>query len=168
MFREMRRKRQLLPIEESVAILEKMTNGTLALHGDGGYPYAVPVSYVYADGKIYFHTATKGHKVEAIMRDNKVSFCVVEQDEIKPGEFTTYFRSVIAFGKARILEDEDEKRLALHLLADKYSHGEAGMKAEIAKGFNHLLMVEITVEHLTGKESIELVRGKNRPSFDKV
>ncbi len=157
MFREMRRKRQLLPTEESVSILEKMTSGTLALHGDDGYPYAVPVSYVYADGKIYFHTAVKGHKVDAIQTNGKVSFCVVEQDDVKPAEFTTYFRSVIAFGKARILEDGNEKLSALRLLADKYSHGEAGMEAEIAKGFNHLLMVEITVEHLTGKESIEFV-----------
>ena len=162
MFREMRRKRQLLPTEESIAILEKMTNGTLALHGEDGYPYAVPVNYVYADGKIYFHSATKGHKVDAIMCNDKVSFCVVERDEIKPAEFTTYFRSVIAFGKARILEDEDEKQLALRLLADKYSHGEPGVEDEIAKGFNHLLMVEITVEHLTGKEAIELVRLRNR------
>lgn len=161
MFREMRRKRQLLPTEESVAILERMTNGTLALHGDDGYPYAVPVSYVYADGKIYFHTAVKGHKVDAIMSNGKVSFCVVELDEVKPAEFTTYFRSVIAFGKARILENLDEKQFALRLLANKYSHGEAGMEAEISKGFSHLLMVEITVEHLTGKESIELVRGRN-------
>lgn len=157
MFREMRRKRQLLPTEESVSILEKMTSGTLALHGDDGYPYAVPVSYVYADGKIYFHTAVKGHKVDAIQTNGKVSFCVVEQDDVKPAEFTTYFRSVIAFGKARILEGGNEKLSALRLLADKYSHGEAGMEAEIAKGFNHLLMVEITVEHLTGKESIEFV-----------
>ena len=162
MFREMRRKRQLLPTEESIAILEKMTNGTLALHGEDGYPYAVPVNYVYADGKIYFHSATTGHKVDAIMRNDKVSFCVVERDEIKPAEFTTCFRSVIAFGKARILEDEDEKQLALRLLADKYSHGEPGVEDEIAKGFNHLLMVEITVEHLTGKEAIELVRLRNR------
>ena len=161
MFREMRRKRQLLPTEECVAILERMMSGTLALHGDDGYPYAVPVSYVYADGKIYFHTAVKGHKVDAISRNGKVSFCVVEQDEIKPAEFTTYFRSVIIFGKARILTDEDEKRLALNLLADKYSHGAAGMEAEIAKGFNHLLMVEITIEHFTGKESIELSRERN-------
>ena len=96
----MRRKRQLLPQAESVAILEKMTNGILALHGDEGYPYAVPVSYVYADGKIYFHSAMKGHKVDAIVRNEKVSFCVVEQDDIKPAEFTTYFRSVIVFGRA--------------------------------------------------------------------
>lgn len=120
MFREMRRKRQLLPQAESVAILEKMTNGILALHGDEGYPYAVPVSYVYADGKIYFHSAMKGHKVDAIVRNEKVSFCVVEQDDIKPAEFTTYFRSVIVFGRACILTDETEKRAALNLLADKY------------------------------------------------
>ena len=161
MFREMRRKRQLLPTEESVAILARMTNGTLALHGDGGYPYAVPVSYVYADGKIYFHSAMKGHKVDAILRNNKVSFCVVEKDDIRPSEFTTYFRSVIVFGKARILTDEPEKRVALGLLADKYSHGEAGMEAEIAKGFDHLLMVEITIEHITGKEAIELTKERD-------
>lgn len=161
MFREMRRKRQSFSTEECVAILERMPNGTLALYGDDGYPYAVPVSYVYADGKIYFHSAMQGHKVDAVRRNGNVSFCVVEQDDVKPAEFTTYFRSVIVFGKARILTDEDEKRNALCLLADKYSHGEAGMEAEIAKGFNKLLMVEITVEHITGKEAIELVRKRN-------
>lgn len=161
MFREMRRKRQSLSTEECVAILERMPNGTLALYGDDGYPYAVPVSYVYADGKIYFHSAMQGHKVDAVRRNGNVSFCVVEQDDVKPAEFTTYFRSVIVFGKARILTDEDEKRNALCLLADKYSHGEVGMEAEIAKGFNKLLMVEITVEHITGKEAIELVRKRN-------
>lgn len=74
MFRTMRRKRQLLPAEESEAILRRMTNGTLALHSDGGYPYAVPVSYGYNDVRIYFHTATQGHKVDALMRNDKVSF----------------------------------------------------------------------------------------------
>lgn len=160
-FREMRRKRQMLSAKESEEILRRMTNGTLALHGDGGYPYAVPVSYVYSNGRIYFHTATQGHKVDALMRNDKVSFCVVEQDDVKPAEFTTYFRSVIAFGKARILTDETEKRAALQLLADKYSSDMPGLEAEIAKGFRHLLMVEIDIEHLTGKESIELVREKN-------
>lgn len=162
MFREMRRKRQLLPSEKSVAILERMTNGVLAVHGDDGYPYAVPVSYVYAGGRIYFHTAKEGHKVDAIVRNAKVSFCVVDQDDVRPAEFTTYFRSVIAFGKARVLTDEAEKRAALELLADKYSRGEPGLEAEIEKGFSHLLMVEVEVEHLTGKEAIELVRMKGR------
>ena len=162
MFREMRRKRQLLPPEESVAILRKMTFGTLALSGDDGYPYAVPVSYVYADGKIYFHTAVQGHKIDAIRQNDKVSFCVTEQDEVMPAEFTTYFRSVIAFGRARILTDEAEKRAALLLLAEKYSPGQPGLQAEMEKGFNRLLMVEIAIEHLTGKEAIELTR-KRKP-----
>lgn len=162
MFREMRRKRQLLPPEESLAILERMTGGTLALHGDNGYPYAVPVSYVYADGKIYFHSAVQGHKMDAIRQHPEVSFCVVEQDRIVPAEFTTYFRSVIVFGKARILTDEVEKRAALLRLAEKYSSGESGMQDEIDKGFDHLVMVEITVEHMTGKEAIELVRQKGK------
>lgn len=158
MFREMRRKRQLLSFEESVSILRKMTYGTLAVEGDDGYPYAVPVSFVYADNKIYFHTAVQGYKVDAIRRNGKVSFCVTEQDEVIPAEFTTYFRSVIVFGRARILTDEAEKRAALLLLAEKYSPGQAGLQAEVEKGFSHLLMVEIHVEHLTGKEAIELVR----------
>lgn len=99
--------------------------------------------------------------MDAIQRNAKVSFCVVEQDDVKPAEFTTYFRSVIVFGKARILMDEGEKQLVLWLLADKYSHGEVGIETEIAKGFNHLLMVEITIEHITGKEAIELTKDRN-------
>lgn len=81
---------------------------------------------------------------------------MVERDEIVPAEFTTYFRSVIVFGKARLLTDGEEKRAALLLLAAKYSPGEPGLQAEIEKGFNRLVVVEITAEHITGKEAIEL------------
>lgn len=162
MFREMRRKRQMLTKEESTAILTKMTHGTLALSGDDGYPYAVPLSYVYSDGKIFFHSALNGHKIDAIMFNNKVSFCVVERDDVSPGEFTTYFRSVIVFGKARILTNETEKLMALRLLADKYSPHQPGTEAEISRGVNHMLMIEIDIEHLSGKESIELVNQNER------
>ena len=120
------------------------------------------MSYVYADGKIYFHSAVQGHKMDAIRQHPEVSFCVVEQDRIVPAEFTTYFRSVIVFGKARILTDEVEKRAALLRLAEKYSSGESGMQDVIDKGFDHLVMVEITIEHMTGKEAIELVRQKGK------
>lgn len=158
MFRKMRRNRQMLNQEESISILEKMTNGVLAVCGDDGYPYAVPVSYVYSNGKILFHSAISGHKIDAMKRSEKVSFCVVEQDDVKAAEFTTYFRSVIVFGKARIITEREEKLAGLRLLAGKYSPGEAGTDAEIARGINHLHIVEIDIEHLTGKESIELAR----------
>lgn len=157
----MRRKRQLLTRDECVEILEKMTFGTLALSGDDGYPYALPISYVYSDDKVYFHSALKGHKIDALMQNDKVSFCVVGQDFIVPEEYTTYFRSVIIFGRARIVEDEDEKRTALQKLGRKYSPDDAeGLQEEIEKGFTHLLMIELTIESMTGKESIELVRRK--------
>ena len=105
MFRPMRRFKQALSPEECRAVLERGTSGVLALSGDGGWPYAVPLSYVYADGKIYFHSAKSGHKVDAIRSCPRASFCVIDQDHIVPEEYTTYFRSVIAFGTVRILEE---------------------------------------------------------------
>lgn len=160
-FRKMRRFRQQLGDEACKKILRESTAGVLAVIGDGGYPYAVPLSYVYADGKIYFHSALQGHKVDAISANPKVSFCVIDKDDIVPQEFTTYFRSVIAFGNARIVEDGQEKMETLKLLAAKYSDASVTSVAtenEIAKGFSHLLMIELNIEYLTGKESIELVR----------
>ena len=106
-FRQMRRKRQQLSNEESIAILEKATAGTLALLGDNDYPYAVPISYVYHEGKLYFHSALAGHKVDR--KCDKASFCVIEQDDVQPKKYTTFFRSVIAFGRIHIIEDEQEK-----------------------------------------------------------
>lgn len=160
-FRPMRRIRQQLPLEETKQILSEATSGVLSVIGDNGYPYGVPISYVYADGKIFFHCALQGHKIDAIRTNPKVSFCVIAKDDVVPQKFTTFFRSVIAFGKARILEDNEEKMSALRLLAARYSDATVTEKMtddEIVGGFNHLLMVEIEIEHLTGKEAIELVQ----------
>jgi nitroimidazol reductase NimA-like FMN-containing flavoprotein (pyridoxamine 5'-phosphate oxidase superfamily) len=162
MFREMRRKNQVLSAEDTISVLQKGTSGVLAVYGDNDYPYAVPLSYVYYNSKIYFHCAKTGHKIDAINKNNKVSFCVIDQDTIVPQEYTTYFRSVIAFGKARILENETEKRKAMEILAEKYSpNHEKGRLEEIDKLFNQVCLIEIEIDHLTGKEAIELVREKH-------
>ncbi|WP_367567556.1 pyridoxamine 5'-phosphate oxidase family protein [Lacrimispora sp.] len=158
MFREMRRKKQELAQEECIKILNKGTSGVLAVSGDEDYPYAVPLSYVYQDSKIYFHCAKEGHKLDAIERNDKVSFCVIDQDRVIPEEYTSYFRSVIAFGKARKIEDEEEKRKTLEILAVKYSPGQEGLSKEIDGQFKRVTMVELSIEHMTGKEAIELVR----------
>lgn len=113
MFREMRRKRQALSAEETASVLYRGMSGVLALAGDDGYPYAVPVSYVYDGDKICFHCAKSGHKLDAIQRNAKASFCVIDQDQIIPEEYTTYFRSVIVFGQIRVLDDEQAKRIAI-------------------------------------------------------
>lgn len=161
MFREMRRKKQLLSMEETEAIMMKGTSGVLALaKGDEGYPYAVPVSYVYTDGKIYFHCAKAGHKLDAIRQEEKVSFCVIEEDQIVAEEFTTYFKSVIAFGRARILEEPAEIRQAIVTLADKYSGNMPVERRdqEINGSQGKFVMVEITIDHMTGKQAIEWVK----------
>ena len=158
-FRSMRRNRQQLSEEESIEILQKATSGVLALLGDNGYPYAVPISYVYADGKIYFHSALSGHKVDAIRSCDKASFCVIEQDDVKPEKYTSFFRSVIAFGRIHIEEDEAEKLAIARLLGNRYNpkHEEA-LQKEIEGGLSRMLAIRLDIEHLTGKEAIELVR----------
>jgi nitroimidazol reductase NimA-like FMN-containing flavoprotein (pyridoxamine 5'-phosphate oxidase superfamily) len=160
-FRAMRRKRQQLSEDESISILKKATSGTLALIGDGGYPYAVPISYVYADGRLYFHSALTGHKVDAIRACDKASFCVIDQDCVQPKEYTTYFRSVIAFGRVHIIEDESEKLEMARILGNRYNpNDEEDLQKELQHGFSRMLMIRFDIEHLTGKEAIELVRGQ--------
>ena len=158
-FRAMRRKRQQLTEEKSIGILQKSTAGTLALLGDNGYPYAVPISYVYADGKLYFHSALSGHKIDAIRYSDKASFCVIDQDEVHPEKYTTYFRSVIAFGRIHIIEDAQEKLETARLLGDRYNpNQEEALQKELEKGLSRMVMIRLNIEHLTGKEAIELIK----------
>ena len=161
-FRQMRRKRQQLSNEESIAILEKATAGTLALLGDDDYPYAVPISYVYHEGKLYFHSALAGHKVDAIRKCDKASFCVIDQDDVQPKKYTTFFRSVIVFGRIRIIEDEQERLETARMLGNRYNpNDDESLQKEIESGFSRMLMIRFDIEHLTGKEAIELVRQRN-------
>lgn len=158
-FRKMRRFNQELSREESIKILEENTSGVLAVSGDNDYPYAVPLSYVYTDGKIIFHCAKEGHKLDAIMRNDKVSFCVIAKDDIVPEEYTTYFKSVIAFGKIKIVDSFEEMKKLLVTLSDKYRPGyihEHERTAEKEGGRAKVLVLEI--EHLSGKQARELIK----------
>ena len=158
-FREMRRKRQQLSEKESIAVLQKTTAGTLALLGDNDYPYAVPISYVYHEGKLFFHSALAGHKVDAIRKCDKASFCVIEKDDVQPEKYTTFFRSVIAFGKIRIIEDEKEKLKIARMLGNRYNpNHEEALQKEIESGLSRMLAIRFDIEHLTGKEAIELLK----------
>jgi len=135
----------------------------LALAGDDGYPYAVPVSYVYDGEHIYFHGAKAGHKIDAIRRESKASFCVIGQDRVVPEEDTTYFRSAIVFGRMAVVENDEEKRAAIEKLAVKYApkNSEEHREAAIEREWKPLCMLRMTVEHVTGKEAIELVRQRD-------
>lgn len=164
MFQIMRRKRQELSREDTAAILERRASGVLALAEEGGFPYAVPLSYVYTGDKLYFHCAKSGHKLELIRQNPKASFCVVDQDQIVPEEYTTYFRSAIVFGELRVMEDGPEKRAAIEALAAKYDpEGPAdGRQKEIDREWGALCVLEMKISHMTGKEAIELVRARGK------
>lgn len=160
--RTMRRKRQLLSEEESIRILNNATSGVLSLMGDEGYPYGVPISHVYHEGKLYFHSALRGHKIDAVRNNSRASFTVIAADEVHPEEFTTYFRSVICFGQVHVIEDDGEKMRTIRLLSERYNPGdEEGFQHEVQKDFKHMCMICFDIEHLTGKEAIELVRAKS-------
>ena len=159
MFREMRRKRQALTQDQCQAILEQGSCGVLALSGDEGYPYAVPLSYLYHQGKLYFHCAKSGHKLDALRREPKASFCVVAQDQVAPLEYTTLYRSVIVFGRLRELEDDKEKRAAIEALALKYAPQDTPAHREeaIQRDWGPLCVLELTPEHVSGKQGKGLI-----------
>lgn len=157
MFREMRRSKQNMSNERCIEVLKRGTSGVLAVLGDQDYPYAVPLSYVYEDGKIYFHCAKIGHKIDAITKHDKVSFCVIDQDKVIAEEYTTQYRSVIAFGTARILEGE-ERWQPLRKIAFKYApEDEQNRDAVIERNMEHVCVVAIEIEHMTGKEARTIV-----------
>lgn len=160
-FRKMRRSRQELPAAQTEKILRDGSTGVLSVLGENGCPYALPLNYVYLDGKIYFHCARTGHKLDAIRQCEKVSFCVVERDRVIPRAFATDYRSAILFGRARLVPDEEAglKREALEALNRKYApdYYEEG-REEIRKDWDNVQIVEIRIDHMTGKEALKAVR----------
>jgi len=157
--RNMRRFKQALSEEECRHILERGITGILTVHGEEGYPYPVPINYVLIDDTIYMHSAVTGHKIDAITANPKAAFCVIDADEVVPETYSTDYRSVIAFGQARLVEDEAEKMSSLRALGDKYNPGdEVGLQREIDTGYAHVAMIAFEIEHMTGKEGLRLSR----------
>lgn len=152
MFREMRREDKKKSPEETLKILTEAEEGVLALHGDDGYPYAVPVNHTYVDGTLYFHGAKAGgHKLDAIKNDPKACYTVIGSDVIDAEAITTIYKSVICFGKARIVESDEERDKALELIIKRfipdYDHG----MAYVEKFKDATAVFALDIEHMTGK-----------------
>jgi len=158
MFREMGRGAQALPMSRCEEILRRGSSGVLALAGDDGYPYALPISYLYDGQRLYFHCALTGHKIDAIRRCEKASFCVIDQDKVVPERFTTHYRSVITFGRMRILKPGEEFDRAILCLAQRYAPGmEEAARRETEKYRGALCMLAMDIDHMTGKQCRELM-----------
>lgn len=149
----MRRKDKLLPQDEAIQIVEKADYGVLATVGEDGYPYGVPINYVFMDGKIYFHCAKGvGHKLENIRASEKVCFTVVGNTQLVPEAFSTNYESVVAFGTAK--QATENKFDALVKLIEKYSpeHRENGVKY-IERAIDKVSVIEVSIDKLTGKKA---------------
>lgn len=153
----MRRFKQTLSKDETEEILRRNTSGVLSVLDGDGYPYAVPLSYVYTDGKIYFHSAKSGRKVDAVLHYKKASFCVIDKDEVQPEKYTTYYKSVIALGRTEIVEG-GEALDAIKALGEKYNPDhDKELNLEIEKFKNAFLIIKLEIESLTGKQAKELI-----------
>lgn len=155
MFRQMRRYKQQLTQGECINILETEPRGVLALLGDDEYPYALPMSHVYTDGKIYFHGAKDGHKNDAVRKYSKCSYCVMDNGVKKENEWWYTFKSIIVFGKIQIVTDDNEKIEKLRLLGNKFFPTAEETEQEIERLLDRTEVFELTIEHISGKIVVE-------------
>ncbi len=158
MFRKMRRFKQALGQDEIERILKSNTSGVLAVIDSDGYPYSVPLSYVYSSGKIYFHSAKSGHKIEAIKNCDKATFCIIDKDDVKPDKYMTFYKSVIVFGRVEIANDSGETLSAIKELGEKYyPRHDIELQREIDVHADRFLIIRLEIEHITGKQAKELI-----------
>ena len=153
MFRELARKNQRLDQKDCIALLQKERRGVLALQGDGGYPYALPINHWYCEktGSLFFHSGMTGHKVDAMLRCDKASFCVYDQGERPEGEWAYHVRSVILFGRLQVVDDAVWAMEAVRQLSRQFTADEDYIESEIRQAADHTLVFELIPEHMTGK-----------------
>lgn len=152
MFRELARKKQALEMSRIVEILESEKRGVLSVHGENGYPYGLPINFWYnrENGFIYFHSGKKGHKVDAVNADNRVSFCVYDAGFKREGEWALNINSVIVFGK--LFTVEDERAIEIYrALSLKFTSDTEYIEDEIRRLAKNTLCYELRPEHISGK-----------------
>ena len=153
MFREMLRKKQQLPDAECIEILKAQLRGVLSVLGDDDYPYGMPINHYYceADGKLYFHGGKKGHKIDAMKRHDKASFCVFDEGFRRGGEWALNIKSVIVFGRIEFVEDQEKTYRISEKLSRKFTDDDEYIQREIDLSGPRTLMFALVPEHITGK-----------------
>ena len=153
MFRDMLRKKQQLPEEECIEILKNELRGVLSVIGDDDYPYGMPINHFYCeeDGKIYFHGGRIGHKIDALRKDPKASFCVMDGGVRNEGEWFLRFQSVIVFGHVEFIEDQEKTYEISRRLSRKFTQDEAFIEETVHRAGPRTLLFALVPEHMTGK-----------------
>ena len=155
MFRGMRRFKQQISEAECIQILTEQPRGVLSMLGDYDYPYGIPLNHWYCgeNGRLYFHCAKTGHKLDAVKKHDKVSFCVYDAGFRKEGDWALNIRSVVIFGRMRVVDDaeDDLKRKIAIALCRKFTEDEAFLQKELKHALPRAAFLELTPEHMTGK-----------------
>lgn len=153
MFRPMRRYRQQISTEECIRILKTEKRGVLSMLGENGYPYGIPLNHWYnpSDGKLYFHGAKTGHKIDAIRKSDKVSYCVYDAGYRKDGEWALNVNSIVAFGRICLVTDENKARMICEQLCRKFTDDEEYIQHELQNALPRVQCLELTIDHMTGK-----------------
>lgn len=153
MFRELMRKKQELSESECISLLKSELRGVLSVIGDNGYPYGMPLNHYYCeeDGKIYFHGGEKGHKIDALMRNPKASFCIYDRGFQKEGDWALNIRSVIVFGHVEFIEDKNTVYSVADKLSRKFTDDDAYIEDEKRRAGFRTRMFALVPEHITGK-----------------
>ena len=153
MFREIVRKKQQLSEERCIEILKQELRGVLAVRGDDDYPYAMPLNHWYCeeDGHLYFHSGKSGHKIDAILRHDKASFCVYDSGFRREVEWALNISSVIVFGRIRIVEDHERAMEICRAMSYKFTDDTSYIETEIRQSGPGTLVFELVPEHMTGK-----------------
>ena len=153
MFRKVRRVKNKISVGEAKALLHHNRRGALAVHGDHGYPYCIPINFYYDedDNRIYFHSAKSGHKIDAIKADDKVCFTSWDDGYLEEGDWAYHVSSCVVFGRARLVEDLDLAKDRIRKFALKYYPTVQEVDEEIERSFKAVQMVAIDIEHISGK-----------------
>ncbi len=153
MFRPLRRIKQQLNNEECISVLKNEVRGVLSVLGDNDYPYTIPLNFYYSENenKIYFHGANSGHKIDSIKKHNKVSFCVYDNGVLIEGKRGLNYKSVIVFGRIKILEDKEKSLNICRQLAYKFDFEKEYIEEEIKNFAKFVTVLELTPEHISGK-----------------
>ena len=153
MFRPMRRSKQQISEAECLRVLREEKRGVLSMLGEDGYPYGIPMNHWYSpeDGKIYFHGAKTGHKIDALSACSKVSYCVWDAGYRKEGEWSLNVNSVVVFGRIRLVTDESKAREIAANLCRKFTDDEDYLRRELENALPRVQCLELTIDHMTGK-----------------
>ena len=154
MFKSIRKKKNEISIDEAKRLLTEARRGILAVNGDDGYPYAIPINYYYdeADQKIFFHGSRVGHKVDSLNKCDKICFTVVGPEMVKEETWAPFVQSVVVFGRCHLVEDSTVTETRLRQFALKYYPDEELVNEEISISGKAVQMYEIEIEHFSGKE----------------